>query len=91
MNEINFKAVGMRLEAVRKVIGLSKGDFARVFGLAPSVYARVIKGERLLQVHYAYRLHKIYNVPLDYIYTGKTTDLPPGWRGMIEKELSAAG
>lgn len=87
MTEIDLKAMGARLEAVRATLGLSKGDFARAFGIPPSVYTRVIQGERLLLVHHAFRLSKIYNVSLDFLYGGNIKALSPDMRNAIERRL----
>ena len=87
MADIDLAGVAARLEAIRRTLGLSKGDFARAFGVAPSVYARVIKAERILLVQHAFTLSKLYNISLDFIYAGNKKGLSPDMRAAIERHL----
>lgn len=73
---IDLKNVGARLEKIRAAHNLRKGEFAASFGLDPSSYSKIIKGEKPLLADAAYTISEKWGVTMDYIYRGRLTGLP---------------
>lgn len=69
-------AIAARLKAVRESTGLSKRDFAERAGMSEQVYGAFENAKRDLSLQAAKRLRKAYSLPLDFMYFGKTDDLP---------------
>lgn len=74
--EDSREAVAQRLQAARRAIGLSKKDFAERAGLSEQVYGPFENGRRDLSLIAAKKLRKTYRLPLEFMYFGKTEDLP---------------
>ena len=72
----SIEAVAQRLCKVRSILGLSKKDFAEKAGLAEQVYGPFENGKRPLSLNAAKLLRKTYSLPLEFLYFGKTDDLP---------------
>ncbi len=70
------EAVGARLKIVRKIIGLSKRDFAEKAGLSEQVFGPFENAKRALTLSAAKMLRKTYGLPLEFLYFGRTDDLP---------------
>ena len=72
----NIEAVGARLKRVREIMGLSKKDFAERAGLSEQVYGPFENARRELSLTAAKKLRKTYEMPLEFMYFGKISDLP---------------
>lgn len=81
--EIDDVAVGERLQRVREILKLSKRDFAAAAGLKEQVYGPFETGKRRLSLNAALRLRERYDLTFEFMYFGKTQDLPH----RIAKEL----
>ena len=86
---IDMQGVGLRLEAMRHALVLSRKDFAVSFGLDPSSYTKTVDGEKLLRSEAAYVIAERWGVSMDYIFRGRLTDLPEHLRESILKHLNA--
>lgn len=73
---IDLQNVGQRLEAVREALGLQKGGFAQSFGVDPSSYSKIIKGEKPLKADMAFMIAEKWGISMDYLYRGRLSDLP---------------
>lgn len=69
-------AVAARLQKAREIIGLSKRDFAERAGMSEQVYGPFENGKRPLSLQAAKKLRKTYSLSLEFMYFGKTDDLP---------------
>jgi transcriptional regulator with XRE-family HTH domain len=72
----SIEAVAMRLSKARAILSLSKKDFAEKAGLAEQVYGPFENAKRPLSLNAAKLLRKTYSLPLEFLYFGKTDDLP---------------
>lgn len=77
------EAVAARLCRVREIMGLNKKEFAERADMAEQTYNPFEKSRRDLPLQAAKKLRKTYGLPLEFIYFGKTDDLPT----RISKEL----
>jgi len=68
--------IAQRLEAIRLAHEFPKREFAQAIGLDPSSYSKVLSGTKPLKAEYALLAAERFNVPMDYIYRGKTADVP---------------
>jgi len=85
---IDMQSVGLRLEAMRHALDLSRKDFAVSFGLDPSSYTKTVDGEKQLRSEAAYVIAERWGVSMDYIFRGRLTDLPEHLRESILKHLN---
>jgi len=76
--KIDLEGVGHRLEAIRTALHLQKGEFAKSFGVDPSSYSKIIKGEKPLLAESAFQISEQWGVTMDYIYRGRLLGLPEG-------------
>ena len=74
--EDSIEAVAARLERVRTILGLSKKEFAERAGLTEQGYGPFENARRELSLGAAKKLRKRYGLPLEFMYFGKTDDLP---------------
>lgn len=88
--KIDLPGVGRRLDALRKALGLQKGDFADTFGLDRSSYSKVIKGEKPLTSDYAYIIAQRWGAPMDYLYKGDLSRIDEALRAKIIDNLNSA-
>ena len=87
--KIDQPGVGHRLDALRKALGLQKGDFANTFGLDPSSYSKVIKGAKPLTSDYAYIIAQRWGAPMDYLYKGDMSRIDEALRAKIMENLKS--
>ena len=69
-------AVALRLIRVREVLGYDQKSFAEKAGLLPQTYGPYETGKRELTLTSAKLLRRTYGIPLDFLFFGKTDDLP---------------
>lgn len=74
--KIDLAAVGHRLEKLRIALDLNKGEFASSFGIDPSSYSKVIRGDKPLKADMAFEISEKWGVTMDYLYRGRLVDLP---------------
>jgi len=72
----SIEAVSARLAKVRLVLNLSKREFAEKAGLSEQQYGPYENAKRELSLVAAKKLRSAYSLQLDFIYFGKTDDLP---------------
>lgn len=70
------EAVAARLLRVRQIIGVSKKDFAEKADMAEQTYGAFENGKRYLSLEGAKKIRKAHEISLEFIYFGKTDDLP---------------
>lgn len=71
-----FKETGLRIENVRRYLGVSQSELAAILGVTQSSVSMCISGERLLRVEHALILLKTYGISLDFIYAGLVNSFP---------------
>lgn len=71
------EAVAARLERAREILGIaSKREFAEMAGIKEQTYGPVTKCSRDLSLDAAKKFRKRYGLSLEFIYFGKTDELP---------------
>jgi transcriptional regulator with XRE-family HTH domain len=70
------EAVAARLKRAREILGLSKKVFAERAGLSMQQYGPFENAQRDLSLIAAKQLRKTYGLSLEFLYFGKTDDLP---------------
>jgi transcriptional regulator with XRE-family HTH domain len=65
------------LRATREALGLSGAALARDLGISPQRYNHWETGKHPPEVHLMLRLRQIHQIPLDWVYAGDTSALPP--------------
>lgn len=90
MPRIDMTGVGLRLEALRSALNLSRKDFASSFGLDPSSYTKTVDGDKLLRSEAAFAISERWGVSMDYLYRGRFTDIPESLRETILKNLKTS-
>ncbi|WP_339819703.1 helix-turn-helix transcriptional regulator [uncultured Paracoccus sp.] len=69
-------AIASRLKGAREALGLDQKTFAEKAGLLPQTYGPFETGKRALTLEAAKRLRKAHGLTLEFMYFGKTDDLP---------------
>ena len=75
-NDDSPEAVAARLRAVRQILGMDKKTFAERAGMSQQTYGPFENGTRALSLEAARKLRKTYGLSLEFMYFGKTDDLP---------------
>ncbi len=75
-HEDDRDAVAARLKRVREILGMEKKEFAEKAGMTMQGYGAFENGRRDLSLIAAKQLRKTYGLPLEFLYFGKTDDLP---------------
>lgn len=76
--------VGLRLEALRKALGITEmKDFAVLIGIDPSSYTKIKDGKKPLKSEMGYRAGRRFGVSMDYFYDGDVSRLPESLRPKI--------
>jgi transcriptional regulator with XRE-family HTH domain len=73
---VDQEAISKRLEAIRMAHEFAKREFALEIGLDPSSYSKILNCTKQLKAEHALKASERFNVPMDYIYRGKTADVP---------------
>lgn len=68
--------MGQRLARVRRALGYTQESFADTFGCGRSAVANWERGAYPPDVYAMMRLSDRHDVPIEYIYQGKTARLP---------------
>ncbi|MQY41511.1 helix-turn-helix domain-containing protein [Epibacterium sp. SM1969] len=83
--EDDIDAVSARLKRARLILGFEKKtDFADYVGISKQAYGAFENGNRDLTLHAAKKLRKKFGLTLEFLYFGRTDDLP----SRIARELS---
>lgn len=70
------EAVAARLKRIREIFDMDKKTFAEKAGMTQQTYGPFENATRDLSLEAAKKLRKAYGVSLEFIYFGKTDDLP---------------
>ena len=81
-----LKAIGERLEVLRKAFDLSQTEFASRAGIAQNTYNQYAKGRNLPRLDFAERMCDEYGVTLDWIYRGDQSGLPVHILNLIKRQ-----
>lgn len=87
--EMAPKKVARRVEALRIVLDINKSTFADQVGIDRSSYAKILKGEKPLALDMGFSICENFNVSMDYLYRGKTHDLPLSFGLALREYLEA--
>lgn len=82
-DELRQEAIGERLKAVRLAHGLKALDIAIMLGCEPNYWSRWENGRRPIPLDMAYKLTKVFEVDLDYIFLGDIRAIPMDLRGRL--------
>lgn len=88
MPRLDLAGVGLRLEALRHALDMSRKDFAASFGLDASSYTKTASGEKSLRSEAGYVISERWGVSMDFIYRGRLEDLPSNLRPRILSHLN---
>ena len=86
--QIDLLGVASRVEAVRQVAALNRELFARSFGLDPSSYTKIIKGEKPLKSEHAFAIAEQWGVSMDFLYRGDLSQLGANMRASVIDALN---
>lgn len=70
------EAVAHRLELLRELLGLRQNEFATRAGIAPNAWNNYVHCRSRISVDAAIKIVVTYNVTLDFIFLGDTSNLP---------------
>lgn len=84
-------AVAARLAMIREVVSLSQVEFAGRADILPNAWNNYERGRSRIGIEAAIRLVAVYQVTLDYIYLGDTSNLPYRMAHAIEALRQARG
>lgn len=90
MPKIDMANLAARLEALRKAMGLQKGEFSGSFGLDASSYSKVLSGTKPLKSEYGFIIAERWGVTMDFIYRGDLSKMPEDLRSKIMTNLTDA-
>ncbi len=74
-DNMTFEAIGSRLRLARQNACLTQKEFADSIGIAQATYNQYEKGNKRPSVDNAIRFCELYNLTLDWIYTGDPSGL----------------
>lgn len=60
-----------RLEEIRLNQGFSKKDFSQKLEITEQAYNNYSKGKRNLQAEHIYKLKQMFNISIDWLFTGE--------------------
>lgn len=69
--------VGMRLKRLRLAYGKSQADFARTLDVGATAISNYESGTRAVDPYDAFKLKMVYGAPLEWLYGGDESTLPP--------------
>lgn len=70
-------AVGARLRRLRLAYGKSQLAFADTLGVGASAISNYEAGTRAVDPYDAYKLKQVYSAPMEWLYSGDESTLPP--------------
>ncbi len=76
VSESDPGTVTSRLEWIRNYHGKSQKEFALSIGVLPSTYSNWLYGPHGVSLQGARLIKRTYNVSLDFLFFGDTTNLP---------------
>ena len=68
--KIEFETIGNRLDAMRKVVNMTKLQAYEFLNTTEFIYKKVRFGEKKMPIDWAYKFRDTYNFRLDWIYSG---------------------
>jgi len=77
---IDREAFRQRVSWVQEKSEMTKAAFAESIGITKSNYRQVELGKRLLTVEQIYNAFVVHGIPMEYLLTGRQTDLPAKYR-----------
>lgn len=87
-NTFDLREVGRRLETMREVLGINQGEFADSVDIDRSSYSKIENGKKPLKAEMAYVISERWNIPMDYFYRGRLTDLPQHLAAELRSRLT---
>jgi transcriptional regulator with XRE-family HTH domain len=73
MNDYDRKAVGQRIRAQRKALGISQETFAEQIGRIPKFCADIERGQAGMSIETMLKISAKLKMSLDYLLLGKTS------------------
>lgn len=89
-SEIHPLRVAQRLVALREAANLGPSEFADSVEIDRSSYTKIEKGEKPLHQYMAHTIAVRYNVTMEFIYRGRTSDqdIPEKYASAIRMRLT---
>ncbi len=89
ISEREFRvAVGKRLLQLRKAMGKSQAELGTKLGVGDTAVSMYEKGERALDPYDAVKLKVAYGAPLEWLYGGDESVIPPALAEKFSKPAS---
>lgn len=79
-----MEEIAQRLALVREVEGLSQAEFAGRANINSNAWNNYERARKRISIDAAVRLSRTYNLTLDYIYLGDSSNLPYQLAAAIE-------
>lgn len=65
MKELNYKKIGERLRKLRKYMGLTQEQVAKILSVGRDAILRIEKGDRKIDLQELMNFSKLYNISMD--------------------------
>ena len=65
LKKLNYKKIGERLRKLRKYIGLTQEQVAKILNVGRDAILRIEKGERKIDLQELMNFSKLYNITMD--------------------------
>ena len=80
-------AIGRAIRAHRPIVGMSQGDFARKLGVSFQQIQKYEKGTNRVGAGRLPQIAKMFNIPIDALFSANADTSPGGSRGSVPAEL----
>jgi len=84
-------AVGERLKRLRLALGRSQADVAKKLGVGPTAVSNYENGTRAVDPYDAFKLKIAYGAPLEWLYGGDESALPPALAEKLDQPTKPRG
>ena len=91
LKKLNYKKIGERLRKLRKYIGLTQEQVAKILNVGRDAILRIEKGERKIDLQELMNFSKLYNITMDELieeHTISSSDIAfaRGFNELSEKD-----
>lgn len=84
-------AVGERLKRLRLALGRSQADFAKKLDVGATAVSNYENGNRAVDPYDAFKLKMAYGAPLEWLYGGDESSLPPHLADKLDEPTRPRG
>ena len=92
MKELNYKKIGERLRKLRKYMGLTQEQVAKILNVGRDAILRIEKGDRKINLQELMNFSKLYGISIDeltaeeYIHSSEDIAFARGFNKLSEKD-----